>query len=102
MPVCVSGRRWWRWRVKPSKVMGMHELSLCRSLIDLLQQQAAVSHFSRVKQLWLEAGPLAAVEPEALKFAFTAARPLYLSCAFIIEEGMAASRCEPGDRVVVS
>lgn len=51
----------------------MHELSLCRSLIDLLQQQAAVSHFSRVKQLWLEAGPLAAVGPEALKFAFTAA-----------------------------
>ncbi len=51
----------------------MHELSLCRALIELLQQQAELNRFTRVKQLWLEAGPLAAVVPEAMAFAFEAA-----------------------------
>eukprot|EP01155_Anaeramoeba_flamelloides_P021529 Anaeramoba_flamelloidesa589246_10.p2 GENE.a589246_10~~a589246_10.p2 ORF type:complete len:114 (-),score=7.11 a589246_10:7-348(-) len=51
----------------------MHELSLCRALIEQLQQQAELHQFNRVKQLWLEAGPLAAVVPEAMKFAFEAA-----------------------------
>lgn len=51
----------------------MHELSLCRALINLLQQQAEISHFSRVTQLWLEVGPLTYVVPEALLFAFEAA-----------------------------
>ena len=51
----------------------MHELSLCRALIDQLQQQAAVSGFSRVTQIWLEVGVLAAVVPEAIQFGFEAA-----------------------------
>lgn len=51
----------------------MHELSLCQSLIELLQQQAEAQAFTRVRQLWLEVGPLAAVDPEAIRFAFTAA-----------------------------
>ncbi len=51
----------------------MHELSLCRTLIEQLQQQAERHQFNRVKQLWLEAGPLAAVVPEAMTFAFEAA-----------------------------
>ncbi|GAA0785229.1 hydrogenase maturation nickel metallochaperone HypA [Marinobacterium sediminicola] len=51
----------------------MHELSLCRSLIELLQEQAEQHRFTRVKQLWLEVGPLAAVVPEAMQFAFEAA-----------------------------
>ncbi len=51
----------------------MHELSLCRSLISLLRQQAEEQHFSRVTQLWLDVGPLAAVVPDAMMFAFEAA-----------------------------
>lgn len=51
----------------------MHELSLCRSLIELLQKQAVSSHFKRVMQVWLEVGPLAAVAPEAMQFSFEAA-----------------------------
>ncbi len=50
----------------------MHELSLCRSLLTLLQQQAEEQGFSRVHCIWLEVGPLAAVVPAAMELAFSA------------------------------
>lgn len=53
----------------------MHELSLCRSLIKLLQQQAEQQGFSRVCTIWLDVGPMAGVVPEALEFAFSACSP---------------------------
>ena len=51
----------------------MHEMSLCESVVQLLEEQAAVHSYSRVKTVWLEVGPLAAIEPEALLFCFGAA-----------------------------
>ncbi|MBV0931896.1 hydrogenase maturation nickel metallochaperone HypA [Marinobacterium weihaiense] len=51
----------------------MHELSLCRGLIQLLQEQAQQQDFRRVTAVWLEVGPLAAVEPAAMAFGFRAA-----------------------------
>lgn len=51
----------------------MHELSLCQSIIDTLQQQAAVHHYSKVKEVRLEIGPFAAVDISALRFAFEVA-----------------------------
>ncbi len=50
----------------------MHEMSLCESVVQMLEEQAAVHAYSRVKAVWLEVGPLAAVEPEALHFCFDA------------------------------
>lgn len=48
----------------------MHEMSLCESILQILQSQAQVQAFSRVKTVWLEIGELASVEKEALRFSF--------------------------------
>ncbi len=50
----------------------MHEMALCQSLIGVIEDQAAVHHYSRVKAVYLEVGTLACVEPEALLFSFDA------------------------------
>lgn len=50
----------------------MHEMSICESVVQMLEEQAAVHSYTRVKAVWLEIGPLAGVEPEALTFCFDA------------------------------
>jgi len=51
----------------------MHEMALCRGVVQILEEQAKAQAYSRVKIVWLEIGPLATVEPEALRFCFDAA-----------------------------
>jgi hydrogenase nickel incorporation protein HypA/HybF len=41
--------------------------------VRILEEQAAAHAYSRVKTVRLEVGPLATVEPEALRFCFDAA-----------------------------
>jgi hydrogenase nickel incorporation protein HypA/HybF len=48
----------------------MHEMSICESIISVIEQQAVAQNFSRVKRVRLEIGPLAGVELEALRFSF--------------------------------
>ncbi|MCX7627620.1 MAG: hydrogenase maturation nickel metallochaperone HypA [Methylophilaceae bacterium] len=48
----------------------MHELSLAEHVLQLMEEAAARQGFSRVRGVWLEIGQLAAVEVEALRFAF--------------------------------
>lgn len=48
----------------------MHELSLCESLIGVIEDQAEVQDYRRVNRVRLEIGTLACVEPEALRFCF--------------------------------
>ncbi len=48
----------------------MHEMALCESLVQVLEEQAAGQNFSRVHRVWLEIGALAAIEPEAMRFSF--------------------------------
>lgn len=48
----------------------MHELSICLSLIEILETQAEQHHFHKIKTLSLEIGDLAGIEVEALKFNF--------------------------------
>ncbi len=50
----------------------MHEMSICQSVVQMLEEQAAVHSYTRVKAVWLEIGPLAAIEPEAMMFCFDA------------------------------
>jgi len=50
----------------------MHEISLCQSVLRIIEQQAAQQNFSRVKTVSLEVGRLSGVEPEALRFGFDA------------------------------
>lgn len=48
----------------------MHELSICESVLQVLEQEAAVHGAERVIGVRLEIGRFAGVEPEALRFGF--------------------------------
>ena len=48
----------------------MHELSICESIVGVIEQQAVAESFKKVNIVRLEIGPLAGVEIEALRFSF--------------------------------
>ena len=52
----------------------MHELALSKSVLRIVEEEAAVHHFTRVKSIRLEIGALSCVEPEALNFSFDAVK----------------------------
>ena len=45
----------------------------CQGMVQIIEEQAKAHAYARVKTVRLEIGPLAAVEPEALRFCFDAA-----------------------------
>lgn len=50
----------------------MHEMSLAEGVMQLIESAADAQGFTRVRSVRLEIGRLAAVETEALRFAFEA------------------------------
>jgi len=48
----------------------MHEMSLCESILRIIEDQASVQHYHKVKTVYLEVGALAGVQVEALQFGF--------------------------------
>jgi hydrogenase nickel incorporation protein HypA/HybF len=48
----------------------MHEMSLCESVLQIMEAQARSQGFSRVHRVRLEIGALAGVELEAMRFGF--------------------------------
>ena len=48
----------------------MHEMALCESVLQIVEEQARTGGFSRVLTVRLELGALACVEPEAMRFNF--------------------------------
>ena len=48
----------------------MHEMALCESILQILQDQAHTQGYQRVKAVRLEVGALSCVEKEALRFNF--------------------------------
>jgi hydrogenase nickel incorporation protein HypA/HybF len=48
----------------------MHELSICESLLGVIEDQAKAQDFARVTRVRLEIGPFSGVEAEALRFGF--------------------------------
>ena len=50
----------------------MHEMSLCESVLQILEDNAKRRGFERVEAVWLEIGALSGVEPGAMRFAFDA------------------------------
>jgi len=50
----------------------MHEMSLCEGMLRIIEDQARLHDFSRVRSVRLEIGALAAVDPEAMRFCFDA------------------------------
>ncbi|PWY53901.1 hydrogenase maturation nickel metallochaperone HypA [Legionella qingyii] len=49
----------------------MHELWLCKSILEIIKQKADTTQCARIKKIVLEIGQLAAVEKNALIFGFT-------------------------------
>ncbi|MBR9885245.1 MAG: hydrogenase maturation nickel metallochaperone HypA [Oceanospirillales bacterium] len=47
-------------------------MSIAEGIVQTLEDQARVQHYSRIKTVWLEIGPLAAIEKESLLFCFDA------------------------------
>ncbi len=45
-------------------------MSLCEGLLQVLEEQARVQHYRRVRTVWLEVGALAGVEIPALAFSY--------------------------------
>jgi hydrogenase nickel incorporation protein HypA/HybF len=52
----------------------MHELSLARELVRLVDQQCDLHGYRQVKQIHLQLGAFSCVAPEALCFAFDSVR----------------------------
>lgn len=50
----------------------MHEMALCESAMQVIEQQSAQNGVRRVTAVWLEVGALACVEISALTFCFDA------------------------------
>jgi hydrogenase nickel incorporation protein HypA/HybF len=48
----------------------MHEISLCESVLQVLEQQAPVQNYQKVKAVWLEVGVLSGIDINALRFSF--------------------------------
>ncbi|KTC80295.1 hydrogenase maturation nickel metallochaperone HypA [Legionella cherrii] len=48
----------------------MHELWVCKSILEIIKQKAAATQCTRVKKIILEIGQLAAIEKDALTFGF--------------------------------
>ena len=44
----------------------MHELTLCRNMVEIIEQEAVLQSFQRVETVRMEIGMLSCVAPEAL------------------------------------
>ena len=45
-------------------------MSLCESVLQILEQQAKAHHYRKVNTVWLEIGALSGVEIDAFRFSF--------------------------------
>lgn len=50
----------------------MHEMAMTEGVVRVLEEQARISDYSRVKTVWLEIGELSHVDPHALAFCYEA------------------------------
>lgn len=46
----------------------MHEMSLCENLVQIIEQQAEIENFHRVRTVFLDIGVFAGVEIDSLHF----------------------------------
>lgn len=50
----------------------MHEMSLTEGVVRILEDQAALHGFAKVKTVWLEIGELSTAEPDSMLFCWMA------------------------------
>ncbi len=75
----------------------MHEMSLAGGILKVIDDAAAREPFARVQRLTLEAGALAGVEVESLRFALRAMAPgtRLEGAEIVIEEPPGQAWCMP-------
>jgi hydrogenase nickel incorporation protein HypA/HybF len=80
----------------------MHEMSLCESLIGIIEETARRERFSQVRVVRLEIGRFAGVETAAMRFGFEAISPGTVAegARLEIEEAPGAAWCFDCDRTV--
>lgn len=80
----------------------MHEMSICESIIQTLDQQSEQQSFSTVKTVWLEIGQLAGIEIDALTFCFDVVSngTLTEGAKLVIEQIPGAAWCDNCKRSV--
>jgi hydrogenase nickel incorporation protein HypA/HybF len=73
----------------------MHEASLAGGVLQLVEDAARREHFSKLLELRLEAGQLAAVDVRALRFALESLAPgtLLQGASIVIEEPPGQAWC---------
>jgi len=81
----------------------MHEMSLCESILEIIEQQAQQQQYQKVKTVWLEIGALSSVEPEAMRFCFDAVMqtPLVTGAKLEIVHIQGVARCLQCNKNVV-
>lgn len=83
----------------------MHEMSLCESIRDIIEERSRALNFTRVERVRLEVGALAGVEVEALRFGFDVAMrggPAEAARLEIVETPAAAWCLPCGDEVTIA
>ena len=71
----------------------MHEASLMQSALELAAQAARSAGAARIRRIVLRVGPLACVDPAALRFAFEALREGTLAEDAVLQIDAPAARC---------
>ena len=73
----------------------MHEMSITRSILEIIGRQMAANNISSLKKLTVRVGELTAIEPEVLRFCFDSAikGTQFDGAALIIEEVPLGGRC---------
>lgn len=80
----------------------MHELWLCRQILDIVKQKTQDHLEQRVKRIYLEVGQLAGVDPSALEFSFevVAQGSVAENAILVVINVPAKALCEQCGRVV--
>ena len=60
------------WTARSCARTRMHEVSLCRGVLDVVEDERRRQDFAKVRKIVLEIGVLGHVEPEAMLFCFDA------------------------------
>jgi hydrogenase nickel incorporation protein HypA/HybF len=80
----------------------MHEMAISESIVGILEDEARLRDYARVRKVRLEIGPLAGIETEALRFTFDVATKgtLAENAKLEIIETEALAWCLPCEQVV--
>lgn len=72
----------------------MHELSLAREMVRIIEAQSVSRDFTQVKRIHLRIGPFSCVSDESLRFAFESLRrPLLAGAELCIEKESLSAQC---------